>query len=223
MSVATKAPHEIALERIDAGHNQDPNRVTTPSNSTLPYEIHYAQRCTHFLYELWSDKNTPPSIPLLLAIRAQHFRRWEVPRSSFPEGRSGYLRWRSHLKSRQAGMVKDLCLEAGMETAEAEKVAALMRKEGLGKSDQADNEVQILEDVACLVFLDDQFEEFEAKGGMDDDKVVSILRKTWGKMSERGREEAVKVAGKLGDRARQLVEKAVGEGAKEPTLEKVES
>ena len=63
-------------------------------------------------------------------------------------------------------------------------MAALIRKEDLKK----DEETQVLEDVACLVFLDDQFEAFRMEH--DEEKIVGILRKTWGKMSEGGREVA---------------------------------
>ena len=67
---------------------------------------------------------------------------------------------------------------------------------------QGDPDTQTLEDVACLVFLDDQFDKFEAELA-DEEKMVDILRKTWGKMSERGREEALKI--QLSDKAKKLV------------------
>jgi hypothetical protein len=63
----------------------------------------------------------------------------------------------------------------------------------------------VLEDVACLVFLDDQFEEFEK--GHDEDKIVMILRKTWSKMSEKGHELALQI--KMSERAKGLVGKAL--------------
>ena len=37
----------------------------------------------------------------VLAARAHHLRRWVVPRTSYPEGRAGYLRWRTDQKRRQ--------------------------------------------------------------------------------------------------------------------------
>lgn len=50
---------------------------------------------------------------------------------------------------------------------------------------------QILEDVICLVFLQFYFEDFASEH--PDEKVIEILRKTWKKMSERGRSEAQKL------------------------------
>ena len=80
-------------------------------------------------------------------------------------------------------------------------MAALVRKENMKR----DAECQVLEDVACLVFLDDQFEKFEQSH--DEEKVVGILRKTWAKMSERGREIALGI--EMSERARGLVRRAV--------------
>ena len=57
----------------------------------------------------------------------------------------------------------------------------------------------------CLVFLDDQFEAFEKEH--DEEKILTILRKTWVKMSDKGHEEALKIH--MSEKARGLVEKAL--------------
>ena len=187
---------EEALSLIDAAHSEDPNKVTV-NGASIPYELHYAQKMTSYL-----TLRSPSASPTLrLAIRAQHFRRWEVPRSSFPATKPGYLNWRSHLKKRQAEQTKAICIQCGFSEEEAERVAALIRKENL----KSDDETQVLEDVACLVFLDDQFEAFEKE--LDEGKIVGILRKTWVKMSERGRELALEVP--MSERAKGLVAKAL--------------
>lgn len=90
---------------------------------------------------------------------------------------------------------------------EADRVASLIRKEGLKQNDE---EAQILEDVACLVFLDEQFEDFEKEWDGTEEKMVGILRKTWGKMSEKGRQEALKLD--VGERGRKLLGLALSEG-----------
>jgi len=126
--------------------------------------------------------------------------RWEVPRSSYPATKAGYLNWRSFLKKRQADLASAICVGCNFSTAEAEAVAALIRKEDL-----KNNETQVLEDVACLVFLDDQFDEFEKEH--DEEKIVTILRKTWGKMSEKGHELALHI--NMSEKAKGLVEKAL--------------
>ncbi|KAF9895450.1 hypothetical protein FE257_000357 [Aspergillus nanangensis] len=190
------------LTLIDAAHVEDPKKLTTSTSPTpIPYELHYANKMTKYL----SQRAPNASDLLRLAIRAQHLKRWEVPRTSYPATKIGYHSWRSFLQKRQADLVMEMCTRAGYGTEEAERVGALVRKEGLRAADDDDDEVQVLEDVACLVFLDDQFEEFER--GYDEEKVVGILRKTWAKMSARGRELALGI--EMSDRARGLVGKAL--------------
>lgn len=188
--------YQQALLRIDEAHAQDPNTTSVNGNS-VPYELHYAQKMSIYL-----DKCDPSaSDALRLAIRAQHFRRWEIPRNSYPMNKQGYFAWRTYLKKRQAEQASEICLECGYPETDAARVATLIRKENLKK----DHETQTLEDVACLVFLDDQFEEFEKEH--DEEKIISILRKTWGKMSEKGRELALQID--MSDRAKELVSKAI--------------
>ncbi|PYH84478.1 glutamyl-tRNA synthetase [Aspergillus uvarum CBS 121591] len=195
-------PLAHALQAIDALHSADP---TTTATGT-PNELHYAQRMTAWLY-----RHTPapesPSAALQLAIRAQHLKRWEVPRATYPAGKAGYYAWRTGLARRQAELAMEVCVASGIAEAEAQRVGQLIRKEGL-KGKEVDAEAQVLEDVACLVFLEEQLEKFQ--GGYEEDKVVAILRKTWGKMSERGRELALTEV-RLGERGRELVGLALGD------------
>lgn len=81
-------------------------------------------------------------------------------------------------------------------------MAKLIRKEDLKRNE----ETQVLEDVACLVFLDDQFEAFE-KELHDEGKIIGILRKTWGKMSERGHELALQIP--MSETSKELIGKAL--------------
>lgn len=146
-----------------------------------------------------------------------------MPRDTFPKTRTGYLTWRAKQKSQAAQQVSELLLsppvqasqscssssdngaqQQGLTQAEVDRVASLIRKENLA----ADAETQVLEDVACLVFLDDQFDDFERDAGLDEDKMVGILRKTWGKMGADGQKLALEM--NLSDRARELVAKALG-------------
>ncbi|MCJ1395509.1 hypothetical protein MMC18_008395 [Xylographa bjoerkii] len=186
-----------ALSAIDAAHALDPNLTPTPTGP-IPYELHYARQMTAYLTQRC------PSAPatLRVAIRAQHFRRWEIPRTSYPATKAGYFAWRTFLKQRQAAQAAQICRDSGFSAAEAERVARLIRKEDL----KGDEETQVLEDVASLVFLDDQFEEFERRLG-DEEKMVGILRRTWAKMSEAGREMALRM--EMGENAKRLVGRAL--------------
>lgn len=101
-------------------------------------------------------------------------------------------------------MAAQICLDCGYSKEDADRVAHLIRKEDL----KADEETQTLEDVACLVFLDDQFEEFERQH--DEDKIVRILKKTWGKMSEEGHRLALEIT--MSERCKDLVGRALAGG-----------
>lgn len=187
---------EAAISLIDEAHSQDPNS-TTIDNKPVPYELHYARKMTHYL-----TLRYPSASPILrVAIRAQHFRRWEIPRSSYPSTKAGYLSWRAFLKKRQADLASAICLGCNFTEEEAAEVGRLIRKEDL----RSNEETQVLEDVACLVFLDDQFDAFEKEH--DEEKIVGILRKTWGKMSERGRELALEIP--MSEKSRELIGKAL--------------
>lgn len=188
--------------------------------SEVPYELHYAQNMTR-----WLTLHTPTASPALqLACRAQHFQRWRMPRASFPATRAGYLAWRAKQKTQAAAQVHQLLLssssssslprdreeeEQAMPASERDRIAALVSKQGLATGDE---ETQALEDVACLVFLDDQLDEFESKSDLDEDKVVRILQKTWAKMSPRGRDLALGMNHSA--RATALLEKALEGGGK---------
>ncbi|RDL32072.1 Uncharacterized protein BP5553_09474 [Venustampulla echinocandica] len=188
--------YEAAISLIDEAHAHDPNTVVI-DGTDIPYELHYAQKMTRYL-----SLRAPDASPILkVAIRAQHFRRWEIPRNSYPMTKAGYLNWRSFLKKRQADLASAICIGCNFTDEEAEEVAKLIRKENL----QNNEETQILEDVACLVFLDDQFEKFEKEH--DEEKIISILRKTWGKMSEKGHKLALSIP--MSERSKELIGKAL--------------
>jgi hypothetical protein len=200
------ANYAKALELIDEAHAQDPRPATSPAaeSESVSYELHYAREMTR-----WLAVHTPTAGPeLQLACRAQHFRRWEIPRDTFPMTRPGYLTWRAKLKSQAAAQVAELlrsssAIQPPLPDEAVDRVAALIRKENLSR----DEGTQALEDVACLVFLDGYFDDFEKKEAIDEAKIINILQKTWGKMGERGRELAL--AMDLSDRAKELVTKAL--------------
>ena len=70
--------------------------------------------------------------------------------------------------------------EAGYDSSAIDRVKSLLQKRGI----KTDPEAQSLEDVICLVFLENYFAEFAAT--QNGEKLLNIVRKTWGKMSEKG-------------------------------------
>ena len=186
------------LTDLDAANAEDPN--SEHDGGVLgPRELVYARRMTATLRRF-----APEADALLhIAARAQHIQRWRIPRTTFPDGRVGYLEWRKALYDLHAEVTGHIMAAAGWDEDSVKRVGALLHKRGIKR----DDDVQTLEDVACLVFLQHYFEPFAGKH--DDAKLVDILRKTWKKMSPRGHEAAGNLT--LSPRARELLARALAE------------
>lgn len=166
---------QAALAAIDSANADDPNRIEV-RGASRPKELAHAELATHWVRSLDPDA----SEPLLLAARAHHVRRWEVPRSSHPAGKAGYHRWRRELQKRHAEHVGRILGAEGYDEATVSRVQAIVRKQGLGD----DPEVQVFEDALCLVFIETQFRELAERLG--DEKLIEVTRKTIAKMSDAG-------------------------------------
>ena len=170
------------IERIDRLNQDDPNAELV-GGATRPRELAYAERLTAWVMRL----EPRASEALRIAARGQHVRRWTIPREQYPRTRAGYLRWRETLKTFHAHTVAELMRALGYDEGAIQQVESLIRK----KRPPNDLEMQTLEDALCLIFLETQLEETRAK--VPDETMQQVVRKTWGKMSERGRAEALKL------------------------------
>ncbi|MDE0207623.1 MAG: DUF4202 domain-containing protein [Candidatus Tectomicrobia bacterium] len=189
---------EAAIARIDAANAEDPNSEEA-NGVTHPKELLYGQRMT-----AWLDRLSPDACEALkLAARAQHIRRWAIPRRDYPMTRTGYLKWRTTLYRFHAEEAAGILREVGYDDATVAAVGSLLRKERLKR----DADAQCLEDVACLVFLEHHLADFAPQ--YDEQKVLAILRKTWKKMSPRGQAAARRFA--LPQAARVLLDRALSE------------
>ena len=171
-----------AIAAIDAANAEDPNSLLFRGESR-PQVLLQAERATHWIHEM----EPAPSETLLLAARAHHLRRWELPRSDFEQGRAGYHAWRRAQARRHADGAGDLLERLGYEEESVRRVGEIIRKEGLGE----DPEVQTLEDALCLVFLETQLEDFAAQH--PEEKVVDVIARSLAKMSPRGRSVGAKL------------------------------
>ena len=189
---------ERVLGLIDRANSQDPNTVIDNGNER-PTELVYGERMSSKLDQFCETA----SDHLQIAVRAQHIERWMCPRDSYPAGRTGYLKWRTDLKSYHARRAGELMHDAGYGQPDLDRVATLIKKQGIKR----DPEVQTLEDVVCLVFLEHYAGDFIARH--EDDKVTDILRKTARKMSPQGVSAATKL--NLPDRLGRLLVKTIAD------------
>ena len=172
-----------ALARIDEINADDPRRTSDGQ----PVELVYGRRMSARLAALSPGAGDA----LAIAVRAQHIARWRIQRDRYPEGVTGYKRWRAELATMHGDLAAEVCRAVGYDEAASARARDLTMKKGIKR----DPEAQTVEDVACLVFLEHEFSRFAGKHPRD--KVVNIVVKTLGKMSERGRAAAAELAAGL--------------------------
>jgi hypothetical protein len=183
MTSHDQLPLQEAIHRFDQANGADPHHIEIDGQD-IPYELFYA-RCLSD----WVGKLSPNASPALrLASRCQHLCRWEIPRNSYPMTRAGYLQWRTELKSFHAQKSGEILRELGFPGEFIERVQTLNLKKNLAQ----DPEVQVLEDALCLVTLQYQLGDLIRK--TDKEKMISILQKTWKKMSPLAHQEALKLS-----------------------------
>jgi hypothetical protein len=189
-----------AMAAIDAANADDPNTIEI-DGEVRPLELAHAELMTDWVSRLLPDA----SEALLLAARAHHLRRWTIPRTDYPDGRAGYLRWRRNLHEFHAAEVARILTEVGYDDETVARVQALVAKRdqpARGVSD--DPEMRAMEDALCLVFISTQFRSLAER--LDDDKMVDVVRKALRKMSPDGVAAALQLP--LDARDRKLIERA---------------
>ncbi|MDE2968035.1 MAG: DUF4202 domain-containing protein [Chloroflexota bacterium] len=170
-----------AIAAIDAANAEDPFTLEI-GGEARPKERTHAEMMTRWVGEL----DPQASEELRLAARAHHIRRWMIPRSTFPAGRSAYLRWRRALHSVHAELTAAILEDCGYPRRSVERVAALVAKADLLQA--GDPDAQTLEDALSLVFFDTQLEPL--LDDLDDRQLRRALGRTWRKMSANGRAAA---------------------------------
>ncbi|SHN27145.1 protein of unknown function [Cyclobacterium lianum] len=180
MTNNTKDRLKKTLAAFDAVNGEDPNQELV-NGQPVPKELIYGIRMSEMLEEAYPDSGEL----LRLAARSQHIRRWAIPREEYPMDRKGYLLWRTRLKQYHGEIAGEIMQQNGYGADEIKKVVDLLNKRKL----KTEPDTQVLEDVICLVFLKYYFDPFINKH--EDTKLVSILQKTWNKMSEKGRQLAL--------------------------------
>jgi hypothetical protein len=188
---------QAALRRFDEANAGDPN-VELVNGQPQPRELVYAHWLTDWVLKLQPGA----SEALRLAARSQHLCRWEIPRSSYPMTKAGYLQWRHKLKQFHAEKSGAILRDAGYSEELIERVQNL----NLKKNFPTDPESRVLEDALCVVFLERQFTDLISKS--TEEKVINALQKSWAKMSSAGQSEALKL--NYGPREKALLEKALG-------------
>lgn len=192
----TKEQLDRIIEEIDRVNKADPN-IIAEGDDLYPAEYLYSLRMTKELQTYCPEA----SDKLQIACRAQHIARWKYPRYDYPEGRAGYLKWRSELYKIHADLVSEIIIKVCDDKEFADQVHDKMVNKVKGTTEGS----QIIEDVACLVFLKYYFDSFIKKH--EEAKLLNIIKKTWNKMSEEAHKAALKIA--FSEEHKAIIEKAL--------------
>jgi hypothetical protein len=186
-----------AVAAIDAANVDDPT-VITVRGEQVPLALAHGRLAAEWVADLHPDADET----WLIAARAHHLRRWEVPRTDYPAGKPGYLRWKRDQRQRHAKDIAVLLADVGYDEAAIERVQALVRRDDL----KTDAGAQAIEDAACLVFLETQLADVSKQ--LERDHLIDVLRKTARKISPSGAAAIGRIP--LGDAERQLLADALG-------------
>lgn len=196
--IVEKERLQKTINSIDVANSHDPNKELL-NGEEYPKELLYSIRMT-----CWLDKIEPgASEELSIAARAQHIQRWKIPRRDYPMDREGYKKWRKVLMDFHAEITGDIMSKNGYGKESVYRVKSLIKKEKF----KTDYESQVLEDVVCLVFLENYFAEFSREHKHDIPKMNRIITKTWNKMSDKGRALALELD--ISEEARALILEAL--------------
>ncbi|HBH36481.1 MAG TPA: DUF4202 domain-containing protein [Gammaproteobacteria bacterium] len=192
-----------AIALIDAANSEDPNEEIVDAKS-WPKELLYSHRMSDMLQRYTPDADEAAR----LAMRSQHIQRWKSPRSDYPMNRKGYHQWRTGLYTFHADTAADLLQQAGVAADTIERV-----KQAVGKRALKSNEdTQLVEDVAGLVFIEHYMQAFADKyPEYDEAKWIDIIRKTWRKMSGKAHQFSLSGGIKLPESLIPLIQKAVAD------------
>lgn len=186
-----------AIALFDAANAEDPNQ-----DEGQPKELLYAQRMTDMIGRFAPQAGEVAQ----LAVRAQHIRRWTVPRGNYPLGKQGYFAWRTGLYRFHADTAGELMRQAGYDEATIAQVKAAVGKEGI----KTNPDTQLVEDVSSLVFMEHYMLGFAGQHAeYSEEKWLGIIRKTWKKMSEVARAFATSGGIKLPEPLLPLIRKAI--------------
>jgi len=188
-----------AMALFDAANAEDPNQ-----DQDQPKELLYAHRMTEMLQRFAPNASEAAQ----LAVRAQHIRRWTVPRNSYPMTKEGYYAWRTGLYKFHADTAGGLMRQAGYDDTMIEQVKKAVGKRAL----KVNPDTQLLEDTANLVFIEHYMLAFAAgKPDYDEARWLEIIRKTWKKMSDDAHAFALSGKLKLPEPLVPLITKAISQ------------
>lgn len=164
----SRALFDAAVAAIDAANGEDPNRVMV-RGVEQPLALAHGRIAAEWVVLLSPGADDA----VRLAARAHHLRRWELPRAQYEAGRAGYLKWKRDQRARHARDLGELLAGVGYSGDVIAVAKSAVLRQGAGG--------QLVEDAACLVFIETQLAAVAVQ--LDRDHLIEVIRKTAKKMS----------------------------------------
>jgi len=171
----TEDLYKKACLAIDEVHAKDANKELV-DGVEVPAELIYSQRMLKVLTEFSVDAD----YKMKLAAQCQHFERWGIARNLYPMDKKGYYQWRKAVLDYQLARMTGVLGNCGFAANNIQQISDILQNRG--KKEHIDG--QVLEDVACIVFVEWYLPAFAAKH--EPEKVIDIVKKTTKKISEEG-------------------------------------
>lgn len=187
------SPFHAAVGAIDAANALDPTRVRVRGEEQ-PLALAHGRLAAEWVVLLSPGVNDL----VRLAARAHHLRRWELLRSQYEPGRAGYLQWKRDQRRRHADDLGALMAEVGYDPEPIAEAQAAVVRQGEGG--------QLVEDAACLVFIETQLASVAEQ--LDRAHLVEVIRKTAKKMSPEALAAVATIP--LGEAEQDLLAEALG-------------
>lgn len=184
-----------AITKIQEGLKKDPRWESFQGREGGRDEL-FTQRVVEWIQKLESS----PSEILLLAAWGHTQNRWTLERSTYPMNTKGYHQWRFAQSKLSANEAEKILRDCGYNDEIVQKVCTLILKSNFPK----DPDSQVLEDAACLAFMEMKYESYIPEWG--EEKYIRILKGTLEKMTPRAQTLALKIS--YSPAGRQLLEKA---------------
>ena len=192
---------DLAIGLIDKANSEDPNHETSDGKD-WPKELLYSHRMSDMLQRYLPDADEVAK----LSVHAQHIQRWKSPRSDFSMDKKGYHQWRTALYTFHAEMVARCLEEADYDAELIERVKLAVSKQSL----KTNEDTQVVEDVAALVFIEHYMQDFVDKHPeYDEEKWLGIVVRTLKKMRAQAQQFALEGHIALPEPLIPLIQKAV--------------
>lgn len=171
----TKDLYQKACLAIDEVHAKDVNKELV-DGVEVPAELIYSRRMLKVLNEFSVDAD----YKMKLAAQCQHLERWAIARNLYPMDKKGYYQWRKAVLDYQLTRMTGVLGDSGITANNIQQISDILQNRG--KKEHIEG--QVLEDVACIVFVEWYLPAFAEKH--EPEKVIDIVRKTTRKISEEG-------------------------------------